>query len=97
MQNSWIQPRGETPRETSSANSSHKGEELKLPSPAPLPPLPIWNYFLSHVDGGEAKCLQCDRILYNKGGTTGSMKNYIKSVHKLEIVTKATYINSHIP
>ena len=58
---------------------------------------PIWDYFLQHVDGGISKCKKCGRILYNKGGTTGGMRNHMKSVHKMEIATKATYIESHVP
>ena len=52
---------------------------------------PIWDYFLQHINGELAKCTNCDRILSVKGGSTGTMRNHMKNVHLMKVVTKASY------
>ena len=51
---------------------------------------PIWEYFLRHINGVKAKCIECDRILSIKGGATGSMRTHMRLVHKIEVGTKST-------
>ena len=55
---------------------------------------PIWDCFLRHINGEEAKCIRCDRIVSNKGGATSAMRAHMRMVHKMKVVTKANYVNS---
>ena len=47
---------------------------------------PIWGYFLRHKNREKAKCITCpNSIVSIRGGTTGSMRNHMKSKHKIRV------------
>lgn len=46
---------------------------------------PIWNYYLREMNGQYAKCLNCDKVLFNRK-STGSLHSHLKGVHKMKVI-----------
>ena len=51
----------------------------------------VWKYFLKNRFTEKARCKTCKIILSNKGGTTSTLKNHLKSIHGINISTKRSH------
>ena len=51
----------------------------------------VWKYFLKNRFTEKARCKTCKTTLSNKGGTTSTLKNHLKSIHGINISTKRSH------
>ena len=49
----------------------------------------VWHYFTKEGKA-EAKCIKCQKVLKCGGGSTSSLKNHIKDIHKLDDANEST-------
>ena len=49
---------------------------------------PVWEHYKKSTKEEKAKCDHCGAMISCKGGTTGAMRNHLKSKHELTVEFK---------
>jgi hypothetical protein len=52
-------------------------------------PSSVWHYFLKEVNGDYGKCKQgnCTKLIKAAGGTTTGIREHLKQIHQIDIVS----------